>query len=100
MEHSRLWISVLTAVIGLAILSVLLSPKAKTTEVLGAAGGAFDNLLATAVSPITGTSPVGTQVGASVQPSNYAGSGAGGFGQFTQTAATILPMVGQIGTML
>lgn len=56
-EHSRLWISILTAIIGLAIVSVILSKSAKTVEVIKAAASGFGGILGVAVSPVTGTAP-------------------------------------------
>lgn len=47
-------ITVLTAIIGVAIISVLVSKNAQTAQVLSAGGNAFSNILSTAVSPVTG----------------------------------------------
>jgi len=49
-------IAVLTAIIGVAIISVLVSKSANTAGVLQAGGSAFSNILSTAVSPVTGGS--------------------------------------------
>lgn len=46
--------SIVSAIIGLAILSVLVSPKAKTVGVINAAGKFLQGSIATAVSPVTG----------------------------------------------
>lgn len=54
MEHHRLWVGVFTAIIGLAIVAVVLSSKASTVGVIGAASSGLGNLIAVAVSPITG----------------------------------------------
>jgi hypothetical protein len=43
------------AIIGLAIISVLFSPKATTASVLGTSGQVFAGLLQAAESPVTGT---------------------------------------------
>ncbi len=45
---------VITAIIGVAILAVILSPKSQTAEVLKAGSGAFSGALGTALSPIVG----------------------------------------------
>lgn len=45
---------ILTAVIGVAILSVILSKNSNTTSVLSAGSSAFSNILSTAMSPVTG----------------------------------------------
>jgi hypothetical protein len=47
-------VTVLMAIIGVAILAVLVSKQSNTTSVLGAASQAFSNSLGTALSPITG----------------------------------------------
>lgn len=50
-------VTVLTAIIGVAILAVLVSNKAQTSQVLTAGGNAFSGALATAIGPITGYTP-------------------------------------------
>lgn len=47
-------VSVLVALIGLAALSVVLSPQAKTTSVIQAGSTGFAGLLRAAVSPVAG----------------------------------------------
>lgn len=56
-------VTVLTAIIGVAIIAVLVSKNANTTGVISAGGSAFSGALSTALSPVTG--------------------GGGGFGSFT-----------------
>lgn len=46
--------AVLLAVVGVAILAVLVSQKSNTAGVLSAFGTAFSGILGTAVSPVTG----------------------------------------------
>lgn len=53
-------VTVLTAIIGVAIIAVLVSQKANTAGVLTAGGNAFSGALATAVGPITGYTPQGS----------------------------------------
>ena len=56
---SQIWggvVAVLMAIIGVAILSVLLSNKSNTVNVLNAGSSAFSGALGTAISPITGGS--------------------------------------------
>lgn len=53
--------AVLTAIVGLAIIAVLVSRNAQTGNVLTAGGNAFAGILKTAVSPVTGAG--GTTVG-------------------------------------
>lgn len=48
-------VAVLTAIIGVAILSVILSNKSNTSGVISSASQAFASMLSTAVSPITGS---------------------------------------------
>ena len=52
-------VTVLMAVIGLAIISVLVSKNAQTGTVLGQAGNAFANILGSAEAPVTGGSSLG-----------------------------------------
>lgn len=47
-------VTILSAVIGVAILSVLVSKNANTSQVLSAGGTAFSGILSTALSPVTG----------------------------------------------
>lgn len=45
---------IVIAIIGVATLAVILSRNSNTTEVVSAASGGFSQMLATALSPITG----------------------------------------------
>lgn len=47
-------VAILTAIIGVAIVAVLVSKQSNTASVIGAGGSAFSNILKTAVSPISG----------------------------------------------
>lgn len=47
-------VTILGGIIGVAIIAVLVSQKSNTAGVFAAAGGAFSNVLSTAVSPVTG----------------------------------------------
>lgn len=47
-------VTILTAIVGVAILAVLVSKNANTSGVISAAGSAFASDLGTALSPITG----------------------------------------------
>lgn len=47
-------VTIATAIVGLAIVSVLVSKKAQTPAVIQASGSAFGNALAVAESPVTG----------------------------------------------
>ena len=47
---------VIMAIIGLAVLAVILSKNANTSNVISAAGGGFSQLLAAAISPVAGNS--------------------------------------------
>lgn len=49
--------TVASAIVGVAIIAVLVSNKAQTGQVLGAAGNAFAQGIEAAVSPVTGNSP-------------------------------------------
>lgn len=61
-------ITVLTAIIGVAIIAVLVSKQANTSSVIGAAGKAFSQVLGAAVNPVSNASGLGNL-----------GSGLGGF---------------------
>lgn len=47
-------VTVLLAVIGVAIIAVLVSPKAQTGSVISAGSTGFSNILGSALSPIVG----------------------------------------------
>lgn len=49
-------VTVATAIIGLAIIAVLVSRNANTSGVISAGGNAFSNALSVAESPVTGSS--------------------------------------------
>lgn len=49
-------VTIATAIIGVAILAVLVSQKSQTAQVIGAAGSAFAQDLGAALSPVTGGS--------------------------------------------
>ena len=49
-------LAIVGGVLGLAIISVLVSPKAQTSSVLTASGGALSTVIGAAVSPVTGQS--------------------------------------------
>lgn len=49
------FVGIFTAIIGVAIIAVLVSQKSNTTGVLQAWGSAFSNALGVAVSPVTGS---------------------------------------------
>lgn len=46
--------AIVIGIVGVALLAVLLSQNANTTNVIGVAGQGFSSLLQTALSPITG----------------------------------------------
>jgi acid phosphatase family membrane protein YuiD len=47
-------VSILMAIVGVAIIAVLVSKNANTTGVISAGGSAFSGALGTALSPVTG----------------------------------------------
>lgn len=62
-------VAIFSAIVGVAIVAILISKKSNTAGVLQAFGSAFGNSLAVAVSPVTGSS---------VQPNlSYPNSGFG-----------------------
>jgi PRD1 phage membrane DNA delivery len=67
-------VTILTAIVGVAILAVLVGQKSQTSSVIQAAGSAFGNSLAVAESPVTGTSVTPTL--------SYPNAGLGGLPAF------------------
>lgn len=59
-------VTVLTAIIGVAIIAVLVSKQANTTGVIQAGGSAFSGALGTALSPVTGASSFGSNLGSGI----------------------------------
>lgn len=59
-------VTVLTAIVGLAIIAVIVSKQANTAGVISAGGSAFASDLAAAVSPITGGGGFGSFSGGGV----------------------------------
>lgn len=53
-KYASAGVSVALAIIGLAIVAVLVSNNAKSTSVIGQSGKSFAQAIACAVSPITG----------------------------------------------
>jgi hypothetical protein len=56
-------VTVLTAIVGVAIIAVLVSKNANTTGVIQAGGSAFSQALSTALSPVTGSGAFGSFTG-------------------------------------
>jgi PRD1 phage membrane DNA delivery len=54
-------VTIATAIVGVAVIAVLVSPQAQTGNVINASAGGFAQLLCKATSPITGAS-CGTSV--------------------------------------
>lgn len=71
-------IAIVTAIVGLAILAVLVSQRAQTASVITSAGAAFANDLSAAVAPVTGA-----------QASINTGSAGFGFGGFSGMGAPV-----------
>lgn len=53
-------VSILTAVVSVALLATFLSQKSNTANIINASGSAYSNILATALGPITGFTPGGS----------------------------------------
>lgn len=47
-------VSVLVAIVGVAALAVIFAPRARTSQVIEAGGGAFAQGISAAVAPVTG----------------------------------------------
>lgn len=58
-------VGIVTAMIGVAIIAVLVSSKSNSSSVIGAAGKSFSQILGCALSPITG-SGCGSSVSSSI----------------------------------
>lgn len=67
-------VTILTAIVGVAILSVLVSKKSNTKGVIEAFGAAFGNSLGIATAPVTGANVTG------LSGLNYGGSNGGASG--------------------
>ena len=65
-------VTVLTAIIGVAIIAVLVSKNANTTGVISAGASGFSQALGTALSPVTGGSNFGSFTGGGAPLSNPA----------------------------
>lgn len=52
-------VSILTAIVGVAILALLVSKNANTSGVITAGGSAFSSALSSAEAPVTGGSGIG-----------------------------------------
>lgn len=59
-EFGSSLVAIIMAVIGVAIVAVLVSQKAQTGTVLTAGGTAISNVLGAALSPVTGSSTLST----------------------------------------
>ena len=67
-------LAIISAVVGLAIVAVLVSKNAQTPTVISSAGSALSNVIGAAVAPVTG--------GASSVSNLFGSSGLGGIGNF------------------
>jgi PRD1 phage membrane DNA delivery len=56
-------VTVLTAIIGVAIIATLVSKNANTSQVIQSGGSAFSQALGTALSPVTGGGGFGSFTG-------------------------------------
>jgi hypothetical protein len=75
-------VTIATAIVGVAILAVLVSKNSQTSTVLGAAGSAFSNALSAATGPVTG---------AVAQPINSISNSALNVGSLTMPTQLSLP---------
>lgn len=65
-------ITVAVAIVGVATLAVLVSPKAHTPQVISSAGNAFTSALGAAVAPVTGGTLGSSGLAAPSAVGNYA----------------------------
>lgn len=70
-------VTIATAIIGVAIVAVLVSRNSNTANVISAAGAAFSGALGVAVSPVTGftagAQPTLSPMNSFMQPAYYGG---------------------------
>lgn len=59
-------VTVLVAIVGIAIIAVIVSPQAQTGSVVTALGEAIKRLICVATSPVTGASCGGTSVNSTI----------------------------------
>lgn len=78
-ESGRAVIAILSSIVGLSIVAVVLSARANTAGVIGAAGSALASVLGAATAPVTGAMPsgaVGYGVGSGLTQGINAGAAA------------------------
>lgn len=73
-------VTIFSAIVGLAIIAVLVSQKSNTSGVFAAAGGAFSNAVSAAVSPVTGNSAAPNVNAGSSNMGMFGGAGGNLFG--------------------
>jgi hypothetical protein len=61
-------VAILTAVIGLAIVAVIVSQNAQTSNVIGAFGSSFSQIIGAAVGPVMGSSGVASTAAPTLVP--------------------------------
>lgn len=81
-------VTIISGIIGVAIIAVLVSQKSNTAGVFAAAGGAFSNALSAAVSPVTGNSAA-PNVNAGASSNGLAGFAGGGLGNGLSLSAML-----------
>jgi len=102
-EWGTALIALATAVLGVAIVAILISPNAQTAGVINAAGGAFGNILDVAISPVTGNT-VSPQLGSTggggftSNPLSMLSSFGGGFGGGGFGGGSSSNILGDVGT--
>ena len=84
-------IGVLTAVIGVAIVAVIVSKNAQTGSVIQAAGSAFGSILGVALSPVTGAA-----ASTSSSTSNVLSAATGGLANLNGAGTAITGLLGAI----
>lgn len=74
-------VTVATAIIGVAIIAVLVSNRAQTSSVITSAGSAFANDLTAAEAPVTGASATVNTGGSQFGFPGFSGQGGAGLSQ-------------------
>lgn len=86
---------IITAIIGLAVLAVLLSNRAKTGEVIQGLANGFATILSTVVSPITAPAPPPQQ--GAVKAGGSGNGLAGAIGSVQKAGGVLKSITGLIG---
>lgn len=94
-EMGKAITGIVTAIIGVAILSVIISSRAQTSGVIQSLSSGLGNVLAVATSPVTGNTATPNL---SYSGSGSSGSGSLGIGGATVSLSGLNGLIGSLGT--